>query len=1228
MRWLHRIICRQRQRLGKGSVVLPDIDSVASVADASLQAALHDWLALDDPRQARLFLLAHRDLLTAAIDPLLASLLMHTSQQTQQYQELCLRRAIVLAARQGDDPTQSIQDAYINLYGGYALDLPAWLMDLITQDDTFHQPRSEQDLQAWIAQWENALARAQREALAAVIHAEIVIRLSLARKELSGHGHAQDVEASLAALQDTTSVFSQERYPYQWARVQTVLGEVWPHRVLGERADNIEQAITACEAALHIVTRETFPVAWARAHHALGNAYWERIRGDRAENLERAIAANEAALQVRTAEAFPYDWAQTQTNLGNAYRRRLRGDRAENLERAIAAYEATLQVYTQATFPIEWARTQNNLGVAYTDRLLGDRAENQEQAIAAYEATLQIRTRETFPVAWARTQNNLGVAYFYRLRGDRAENLERALAAYEAALRIRTLDAFPLDWALTQLNIGELSIVRIRGDRAENVERAIAVLEAAIPFRPRDVFPYSWAGAQEMLGVAYAVRTQGEPTENHDHAIRAFTSALEVYAREAYPHECRRVLRRLGERHATAGHWEAAAARWAEATAVEADLFVLAAGAAGRDAMVRAEYQVSAYQAFALTQLGRLAEAAVAIEVGRARGLAEARRFDQADPGRIGDPDRRRRYTTALAALREAQARLQQPGMLDERDAYLEAVAHYRTIRAQLDVLVDEIHAAHDPGDFLQQAIMPADLLSAARSLAPGHGIVYLIATPWGGVALGALAGNPRIGTIDRFAAYELPDLTTPMLDDLLIQQRGEHSQQVLGGYGLTQERDLLDRLAAWPGDTLADQIAAIEAAAQAAGQQSSLAQAVRAALAVPALQPFASMPLHALANADREHLAAHIDYHVLREELRRCLDTLSRVVMHPLTAWLRTEGITGVTLIPCGALALFPLLAAPIEETPASWQTLGDGMPASCAPSVSALLHTDQVHFQRRGVCAIGNPLPSPHPLEWGEAEALTLAYLGGDQRRERVHIGYEATRQWFIDAAKQASIFAVACHGQARGEDFLHYQILLANGEAVTLADALNRVVDLQGMRLLILSACQTSLLHWESAHSEMRSLAVGMLQAGSQAVLAAQWPVDDRATYLLMVRFAQEWFPVRDEEPPATALARAQRWLRTITWRELRGWVARELLPAVTADATLTAHTTQVAEESLVVTRRTMRPAAYIAEEQRETHGQRLGIKRAEGIIQERARTASPDECPFADPYYWAAWQITGW
>jgi CHAT domain-containing protein len=125
--------------------------------------------------------------------------------------------------------------------------------------------------------------------------------------------------------------------------------------------------------------------------------------------------------------------------------------------------------------------------------------------------------------------------------------------------------------------------------------------------------------------------------------------------------------------------------------------------------------------------------------------------------------------------------------------------------------------------------------------------------------------------------------------------------------------------------------------------------------------------------------------------------------------------------------------------------------------------------------------------------------------------------------------------------------------------------------------------------------------MLQAGAQAVMGSLWAVDDRATYLLMVRFAQEWLPVRNEESPAAALARAQAWLRTVTNRQLASW------------------------EAAAGSGRPDTPAGLIAVRGR---GDRYGIAEAEQVITGLARRApAPDETPYADPIFWAAFQVYG-
>ncbi|HZU01082.1 MAG TPA: CHAT domain-containing protein, partial [Ktedonobacteraceae bacterium] len=133
------------------------------------------------------------------------------------------------------------------------------------------------------------------------------------------------------------------------------------------------------------------------------------------------------------------------------------------------------------------------------------------------------------------------------------------------------------------------------------------------------------------------------------------------------------------------------------------------------------------------------------------------------------------------------------------------------------------------------------------------------------------------------------------------------------------------------------------------------------------------------------------------------------------------------------------------------------------------------------------------------------------------------------------------------------------------------------------------------------------------------ASLWAVDDRATYLLMVRFALEWFPRINDEPPARALAQAQHWLRTVTNRELQVWQAKISPLPVSANTFAKGPETVTGEYTLINTDRLVAVRG---------RANRFDAAQAQDIIQAGAEELAPDACPFADPYYWAGFQITGW
>jgi CHAT domain-containing protein len=301
--------------------------------------------------------------------------------------------------------------------------------------------------------------------------------------------------------------------------------------------------------------------------------------------------------------------------------------------------------------------------------------------------------------------------------------------------------------------------------------------------------------------------------------------------------------------------------------------------------------------------------------------------------------------------------------------------------------------------------------------------------------------------------------------------------------------------------------------------------------------------------------------------------------------------------------LPAFPLLCAPLDDAAAGphgtsrWTTVADRLQANVAPSARILAVRPSGHA-RSGLYALGDPRPTDQELRWAEAEALTAATLAGDPTRARVHEA--ATRAWLVDGLQSGQVVDASCHGQFDGRDFSQSRLLLANQETLTLADVIGNEVDIAGLRLLVLSACQTAVMDIRGARGEVRSLAAGMLQAGARSVMAPLWAVDDRATYLLMVRFMQEWLPVMDQASPTGALSRAQSWLRSVTNRELVAWAVPEVGGS---------------EATLVSVR---------------GRGDRYSMSEAEQLVTGLARRSDPgdlDETPYADPIFWAGFQVLG-
>lgn len=1059
---------------------------------------------------------------------------------------------------------------------------------------------------------------------------------------------ADNQEEALACYKQALRVLTEAHFPLDWAIIQNNLGAVYRERIRGNKATNQRLSITAHRKALRVFTEQAYPTYWASVQNNLGNVYQEHVGTELATYQEQAIACYTGALRVFTEQGFPTDWAMTEHNLGTIYTSRIQGDMTTNLEQAIASFTASLRVYTEESFPLDWAMAQNNLGVLYWGRWREGKAFNLEQALACFASALRVYTQTLSPTDWAMLQNNLGMVYVERVEGNRVENLEQALTCFTSALHVYTRQAFPQAWARTHNNLGLAYLQRLTGKRAENLKQADAHLRQALSIYKEAAFPYEWAVGQRNLGNVYAERLRGRRNTNRRQAIDCFTKALRVFTKERYPSEHRLTSLYLAEAFADQGMWQQARIAYASAREAEEMLLTLSGGTREQDAVLHEGRDAAVREAFALARLGQVEAAVLAVERGRARFLEAMRQVDNASPAQIRDPGRRERYELARTQLRDALAALHGPLLpvhsTNERQQMdLGRLNAFQQARHDFEAVIEEIRAADDPADFLRDRLDLATIYQASASCGTAHALLYLLATPWGGLALLARASNPLEGTLDRSHALELPLLTSGLLESL-VEVKLPDSGYIVGGLAHAQENSGWNALDAqgWAGETFAQKVRALHDACTEVS--STLALAAELITQSPALAPLTTRPLWQLDEQEREMLATTVNTTFLRLEIPRSLKQLAPA-FEPLMAWLQQEGVSRLTLIPCGLLAAFPLLALPVDIADTSsrqkradeifdrpsHRTWGDCFVTGIAPSARSLHSSTQPAPERAEIYALGNPwrgthLPSRSDLPWGEAEALHLARLGGNRRHAVVQ--QKATRRWFLGHVGLAAVFDAACHADFNRSDYLASSLHLADGK-VTLAEIFNQRADLRGLRLLILSACQTAIIDLRGAHDEVRSLAAGMLQAGAKAVIAAHWPVDDRATYLLVVRFAQEWFPNRAWEPPAEALARAQHWLRTITYHNLTTWEAAHPLPGGTPPAAGNSGLATVRSvgqrvddpliDSLISTLQASATTRHLPAEARVIlHATaRRHVERLQG-----------HERPYADPYFWAGFQVNGW
>ncbi|MFO1061304.1 MAG: CHAT domain-containing protein [Dongiaceae bacterium] len=344
------------------------------------------------------------------------------------------------------------------------------------------------------------------------------------------------------------------------------------------------------------------------------------------------------------------------------------------------------------------------------------------------------------------------------------------------------------------------------------------------------------------------------------------------------------------------------------------------------------------------------------------------------------------------------------------------------------------------------------------------------------------------------------------------------------------------------------------------------------------------------------------------RAQRRRAVTTacerLWRLFAGPVAARLQALGLADgapVAILPQGGLGMLPLHAA--APKPGQAGGLLDAYAVSYAPSAYLLSLMQRRAAAARAADSLLGAVDPLGDLAYGRAEGALVAGLFAAPQARLIE-GPAASGGALKAAVPGKAYLHLSCHayyttagGNYAGLHLAHDQATLDSEEIMAVAEGRRPLqdfflaghrwivlnLDLAECRLVTLSACESGRTDM-ARPDEFLGLPAAFLRAGAAAVACTLWRVDDAAAMLLARRLYEGL--VGERRTPADALRQAQRWLRDATNRSLHRFY------------------------------KALRDggAAPLAAPQLERELRRHAL-------------AAPNERPYADPYYWAAFVVFG-
>lgn len=879
------------------------------------------------------------------------------------------------------------------------------------------------------------------------------------------------------------------------------------HLLALDEASAVDEELKWGKLALQDVDAQTEPALYGLVQYRLGLSCLMQTEANDASAFEpgiRHLAAAVLTLSPLTDENSRSLNGRAHHNLAKLYLSQPGVNRSQNVEKAL-----NLLVKAQSLLPPDSPEMINLLileGNAYLERTWEERLFSIKKSIQSYKTAYRLALKLSQKSRLHEIEHNLAVAYRVRHDGRRTDNYETALDYAQQALQRIDHTTMREAWAKTTLEKATILAHREQGNRLDNLEKAIALARQTLTYYQPDTHPGQWAHVHLTLGNLYCDRLKGEKRKNYQKALKYFNVVKDLRDPKINPIGWSEALNNMGTAYA---------------------------------GQVKRPYDTHYRQAMHCYQQA-LDSLQQALDVHDPHELPEHTRRTATNQGNLAF--NYQQWDEALTAFQTA---------LDAGQFLFESSG---TQAGRQSVLVMNTNLATKAAYCLLQ-LTPAQPDAALRQLEQEKTHLLVEALTLRDANLAELPESQAQTikalwqTIRELEAQMHPSVQMPTrrddfeLGDLLLQKRRD-LRRTIADIRQTQP----DFMKSDPAEINLAKLIPNNGAVVAPliTEEGSFAfiiphgvQTVTAEHVIP-LPQCSQRDLDALLKGWISAYLGQTRSNGWETAVTHFTQKLWPTLIQPIAAQLNDFQCQEAIIIPQGGLQLLPLHAAWYEDNGRT-HYFSDDFEISYAPSLSVLALAHKQLTERNGQSALIagiNQYKKLNNLQHAVYEAEEVA----ETFKTPPHLlrNKEASRQSILEIAPGKNYLHLACHASFHWEDALESALYLANDQPLTLNDIMSQL-NLDAMRLVTLSACETGITEFSQLPDEFIGLPAGFMQAGAPGVVNSLWMVDDNSTAILMERFYD--YHLNEHLPPAAALKKAQERLRRFSprYQEPYYWAA---------------------------------------------------------------------------------------